>query len=100
MLISDWSSERVLFRSEERVSVAREFIAQLAIVVDAAVEHQRQTESGVDHGLCTSAGKVDDLQPPVPEGDVAGIGRAAWRERVGEYVEVWVVDVSLKKNIA
>ena len=56
---------------EEGVAVAREFIAQLAIVVDAAVEHQRQTQSGVDHGLCTSAGQIDDLQSPVSEGHVA-----------------------------
>jgi len=54
---------------EEPVPVGSELLAQLLVVVDAAVEHQRQPEIGVDHRLCASRGQVDDRQPPVAECD-------------------------------
>ena len=52
---------------EEAVALALEFCAQFLVVVDAAVEHHRETEFGVDHRLRAAFGQVDDLEPSMPE---------------------------------
>ena len=57
---------------EEPVAVALQLVAQLLVVVDAAVEHRGQAEVGVDHRLGAALGQVDDLQPAVPERDRPG----------------------------
>lgn len=54
---------------EEPVALCSEFGAELAVVVDAAVEGDRDTELVVDHRLVTRGRKVDDGQPPVPESE-------------------------------
>ena len=54
---------------EEPVARGLQFVAQLLVVVDAAVEHQRQPEVAVHHRLGAAGGQVDDRQSPMPEGD-------------------------------
>jgi hypothetical protein len=54
---------------EEAVPVAFELAAQLVVVVDAAVEPDRQTELGIGHRLVPAARQVDDLQPAMRERD-------------------------------
>jgi hypothetical protein len=51
--------------------VAGEFVAQLLIVVDAAVPGDREPELGVDHGLRARLGQVDDLEATVSQRDPA-----------------------------
>ena len=41
--------------------------AQLGVVVDRAVEHQRGAGRGIQHGLRGFFGKIDDRQPPVAQ---------------------------------
>ena len=45
---------------EKAIAGGLKFVAQLLVVVDAAVEHQRQPEITVDHRLRTASGQVDD----------------------------------------
>ncbi len=45
---------------------------QLAVVVDAAVEDDRQAPVVIHHRLGAGLGEVDDLQPPVDEADPPG----------------------------
>ena len=54
---------------KKRVAVGRELLAQLAVVVDAAVEDDGEAELRVDHRLGAALGEVDDLQPPVRQPD-------------------------------
>ena len=54
---------------EEAQPGGLELAPQLAVVVDAAVEDDRQPELGVDHRLRAALGEVDDPQPPVAQGD-------------------------------
>ncbi len=54
---------------EEVVAGRDQLFAQFRIVVDAAVEDDGQAERRVDHRLAGLFRQVDDLQPPVPEGD-------------------------------
>ena len=54
-------------RGEEPVALGLELGAQLLVVIDAAVEHERQAELGIDHRLLAALGQVDDLEPPVAE---------------------------------
>ena len=54
-------------RREEAIALGLKLFAQLLVVVDAAVEHQRQPEITVDHRLGAVGGQVDDRQPPMPE---------------------------------
>ena len=73
---------------EEAVPGGLKFVAQLLVVVDAAVEHQRQPEIAVDHRLGAAGGQVDDRQPPMPErhwsvGHHAVGIRSARRHRAG-----------------
>ena len=56
---------------EEAVAVALQFLAQLLVVVDAAVEHRDQPQRRVHHRLGAGRGEVDDGQPPVRERDRA-----------------------------
>src|SRR3546814_10011625 len=72
-----------LFRSvtavvacEEASALGLQLPAQLAVVVDAAVEGDRQPHVGVDHRLRRGLGEVDDLQPAVPQGDLAVLPEA------------------------
>ena len=58
-----------------------ELAPQLAVVVDAAVEDDRQPELGVDHRLRAALGEVDDPQPAMTEGD--GAVRPGARRRPG-----------------
>ena len=73
---------------EEAVAGGLQLLAQLLVVVDAAVEDQRQPEVAVDHRLRAARGQVDDRQPPVPErdrpvrDDAVGVG-AARRHGIG-----------------
>jgi hypothetical protein len=53
---------------EEAVAVSAQLVAQLLVVVYAAVEDHREAQFVVGHRLLTGLGQVDDLQPPVPEG--------------------------------
>ncbi len=48
-----------------------ELAAQLAMVVDAAVERDREAERLVAHRLRSALRQVDDRQPPVHEPGVA-----------------------------
>ena len=52
---------------EEAVAVALQLLAELAEVVDQAVEDGGQAELVVDHRLRAALGQVEDLQPAVPE---------------------------------
>jgi len=52
---------------EEAVALGLEFGAQLGIVVDAAVERDREAEFAVAHRLRGLLREVDDLQPSVAE---------------------------------
>ncbi len=59
--------------------------AQFGVVVDRAVENQRQSGRGIHHRLARMVGQVDDRQPPMAEGHgtflpEAGAIRAAPRE--------------------
>ena len=56
---------------EEPVAEALELGAELAVVVDHAVEDDGEAELVVDHGLGAALGQVDDLEPAVAERDVA-----------------------------
>ena len=56
---------------EEAVAVALQLVAQLLVVVDAAVPGDGQPQLGVDHRLRAGLGQVDDLQAAVAEGDAA-----------------------------
>jgi hypothetical protein len=53
----------------EAVAGLGQLLAQLLVVVDAAVEGDRQAQRGVDEGLRGGFGQVDDLQPAVAEAD-------------------------------
>src|SRR3546814_1550612 len=61
---------------EEASALGLQLPAQLAVVVDAAVEGDRQPHVGVDHRLRRGLGEVDDLQPAVPQGDLAVLPEA------------------------
>ena len=52
---------------EEAVARRGELLAELAVVVDAAVEDDREAEVGVHHGLAPRGGQVDDAQAAVAE---------------------------------
>ena len=52
---------------EEAVAVALQLLAELAEVVDQAVEDGGQAQLVVDHRLRTALGEVEDLEPAVPE---------------------------------
>src|SRR5690606_370625 len=54
---------------EEAVAERLEFAPQLPVVVDAAVERQRQAEGGIDHRLLGVLRQVDDPQAPVRQRD-------------------------------
>jgi hypothetical protein len=58
-------------RGEEPVPGGLELGTQLAVVVDQPVEHGREPQLGIDHRLRAPLGKIQDLEPPVPERDGA-----------------------------
>ena len=70
---------------KEPVALAFQFGFQFTVIIDAAVEDERQAEFGIDHRLLPMIGQVDNFQPPVSEGnptlgvDPAGI-RATGRQ--------------------
>ena len=73
---------------EERIALGLQLLAQFRIVVDAAVEGDRQAEIGVHHRLFGARRQVDDRQaamaehhPAAPD-DAFGV-RAARRHRFG-----------------
>jgi hypothetical protein len=49
--------------------VSPQFLAELLVVVDAAVEDQGEPELLVGHRLGAGLGQVDDLEPAVAERD-------------------------------
>ena len=53
---------------EEAVAQPAELLAQVAVVVDAAVEDDGQTQLGIDHGLGAGRREVDDGEPPMGQG--------------------------------
>ena len=57
-------------RGEEPVPGGLQFRAQLLVVVDASVEHNGYAQGGIDHGLCSGLGQVDDLQSAVRQRDL------------------------------
>ena len=73
---------------EEAVAEALQHRAQLGVVVDRAVEDQRQAEFGIDHRLARAFGQIDDRQAAVAEGGRAigplarGVGPAPRQTRV------------------
>ena len=79
-------------RREEAQAVGLELAAQLAVVVDAAVEGDDEPEVGVHQRLGRPVAEVDDLQPPVGQRDAvqrpcpAAVGPAA-RDGVGHPVD-------------
>ena len=54
---------------KEMVANVFQFLAQIPVVVDAAVEDQGEPEVAVYHRLSAADRQVDDRQPPVAEGD-------------------------------
>jgi hypothetical protein len=54
---------------EEPVPARLQLRAQIAEVIDRAVEHHRQTQGRVQHGLMGTLGEIQDGQPPVSEGE-------------------------------
>lgn len=60
----------------EVVATGDQLGTELRVVVDAAVEHDRQAELIVHHGLCGAVGQVDDLQAPVAESDTSSAPRS------------------------
>lgn len=57
----------------EAVAVLLQFGAQLPVVVDAAIEADRDAEFVGVHRLTAAVGQVDDAQPPVPQHDPAAV---------------------------
>jgi hypothetical protein len=55
---------------EKPVSEIGELCPEFLVVVDAAVEHHRQAELLVDHGLPARLRKIDDLETSMGEGHV------------------------------
>ena len=53
---------------EEAVAQPGELLAQVAVVVDAAVEDDGQAQLGIDHGLGAGRREVDDGEPPMGQG--------------------------------
>jgi len=60
---------------EEAIAACRQLLAQRAVVVQTAVERDRQSERRVAHRLLRMLGQVDDAQPSMREGDVALLER-------------------------
>ncbi len=56
---------------EELVALLFQLCAQFAEIIDAAIEHKRQTEVGVDHRLLRFFRKIKDSQSSMPEADIA-----------------------------
>ncbi len=56
---------------EELVAHLFQLGAQFAEIIDAAIEHQRQTEVSIDHRLLRFFGKIKDSQSSMPEADIA-----------------------------
>ena len=52
---------------EKVVTHLHQFGAQFLVVVDRAVEYQRQLQVVIHHGLVRMCGQVNDGQPPVAE---------------------------------
>ena len=52
----------------------RQFAAQLAEIVDLAVENDHETSVGGQHRLMAGGRKVDDGEPPVREAYATAIG--------------------------
>ncbi len=54
---------------EEVIAGGTQFVAQLRVVVDGAVEHQRQAQLGIDQRLAGAVREVDDCEALVAEGE-------------------------------
>jgi hypothetical protein len=52
---------------EESIAFAREFAAQFAEIIDAAVEDDGKAEFRIDHRLGGCGGKIDDAEPAMAE---------------------------------
>jgi hypothetical protein len=55
----------------EDVALRLQLAAQLAVVVDLAVEGDDELAVGTHHGLCAALAEVDDGQAAVAQGDAA-----------------------------
>ena len=58
--------------STESMAATFELDAQIAIVVDLAVEHERVALRGGDHRLMAVGGQIDDRKPAMTEPDAGG----------------------------
>ena len=52
---------------EEAISLLHELAAQLAIIINAAVENDREAEQRIDHRLLRCGRKIDDAETAVTE---------------------------------
>ena len=81
------SSTSVSERVREATPASRSSAAQLAEVVDLAVEHQHDLPVGAQHRLVRVGRQVDDRQPRVAErGEAAAVNAGGVRARGGERV--------------
>ena len=53
--------------AKKTVAFRAQFAAQLAVIIDAAVEHDRQPELGIDHRLLRRNVEIDDAEPAMSE---------------------------------
>ena len=60
---------------EEFVAQRLQFAAQVVVIVDAAVEHDRLAGVLIQHRLCRPVTEIDDLEAAVPEHHAAEIGQ-------------------------
>jgi hypothetical protein len=67
---------------EKTMAFGGQLVAQLPVIVDAAVEDDGQAELRIDHRLLRCGSEIDNAQPPMAERDAvlhertAGIGAA------------------------
>ena len=62
---------------EKAVTERAQFGAQLPVVVDAAIEHDTETELVIDHRLLRMLGKIDDLQASMRDRQVIHLEKSA-----------------------
>src|SRR5581483_1258765 len=62
---------------EKAIALVHQLAAQLAVIVDAAVESDRETELRIDHRLLGGGSKIDNAEPAMPERGAILCKRAA-----------------------
>src|SRR5262249_26295561 len=88
---------------EEAIALLLERAAQVAEIVDAAVEHDREAERRIEHRLLAGRREVENAQPPVAERDralreISGSIRPAWRERVCHFLHCREIGIAAVKS--